>query len=162
MPNSIVLASENGIFFENFRLGAHFFVPKFRFMQICAAFQLLMGQRVGLHRRFPVFYQFPSFHPPKWHFFENFLFGVFFFFASKFRFMQICEAFRLEIGQRVGLRKRFIIFLPIPSVFLGQTLDLHIFVLLFNWKWVNEKDSIGDLSFSAKFHRFGLRNGIFF
>ena len=75
--------------------------------------------------------------------------------------MQICEAFRLEMGQRVGLRKRFIIFRPIPSVFLGQTLDLHIFVVLLNWKWVNEKDSIGDLSFSAKFHRFGLRNGIF-
>ena len=94
-------------------------------------------------------------------FFRKFFIRCSFFFASEFRFMQICEAFRLEMGQRVGLRKRFIIFRPIPSVFLGQTLDLHIFVLLFNWKWVNEKDSIGDLSFSAKFHRFGLRNGIF-
>ena len=43
-------------FFRKFSFGcSFFFVPKFRFSQIYATFQLETGQRVGLHRWFIIF-----------------------------------------------------------------------------------------------------------
>ena len=86
-----------------------FFAPIFIFEQICAAFRLEMGQRVRLYKRFIIFRQILSFQPPQWHFFESFPFGACIFFALEFIFVQICVAFRLELGQRAGIHRRFIV-----------------------------------------------------
>ena len=102
--NSIVSAYEMA-FFWKFSFECSFFSPKFRFMQIYAAFQLEIGQQVGLHRRYIIFNQIPSFRPLKWHFFKHFNFAAHF----------IYVAFRLEMGLWAGHRERFIIFSQIPS-----------------------------------------------
>ena len=52
-------------------------------------------------------------------FFKSFFLLLVFFFAPKFKLAQICAIFRLEMGQRAGIHKRFIVFRPnsIVSVF---------------------------------------------
>ena len=88
------------------------------------AFQLEMGQRARLHRMFIVFRPYSIVSASKIAFFlENFRFGALFFFASKFRFAQICAAFRLEMGQRARLYRMFIVF-QINSIFSATEMVL--------------------------------------
>ena len=81
--NSIVLVSEKA-FFKNFRFGAHFFVcqnsvsPK-----LVQLFDWKWVNRLDSIRGSSFFGQIPSFRPPKWHFFENFCFGVRIFFVCQ-------------------------------------------------------------------------------
>ena len=99
-PNSIVLASEMA-FLKNVHFGARCFLSlEFRFMQVCTAFWLEIGQWAINLRSFIVFRSIPSFWPPKWYFCKNFHFD------SSF----ICATFRLKMGQRAGLCRRFIVF----------------------------------------------------
>ena len=80
-----------------------------------------MGQQIELHRGFIVFGQIQSFRPPKWHVFQNFRFGGFFFlFAPEFILRRISATFRLEIGQWEGLPTRIIIFQPNSIVSLYE------------------------------------------
>ena len=115
-PNSIVSATEMAFFFlKIFILVIFFPASEFRFVQICEAFQLEMGQRPSVHQRFFIFQPNSIVSGRKWHFFWKFLFQCLFFLASEFRFTQICEAFQLEKGQRPRVHQRFIVFCQIPS-----------------------------------------------
>ena len=81
------------------------------------------------------------------------------------------------MGQQARVYQRFIVFRQIPLFrsskyhffktfcsgalfFLWRNSVSRKFVQLFDWKWVNEQGSIRSHQFSAKFHCFGLRNGI--
>ena len=90
-------------FFLNFYFDARF---------KCVAFRLEMGQRAGLHKRFIISHQIPSFCAPKWHFFKDFRFGASFFICARIQIRTNLCSFSIEMGQRAGLQKRFIIFRP--------------------------------------------------
>ena len=112
------------------------------------------------------FGQIPSFWPPNWLFSANFHFGAR---ASKFRFAQICAAFRLEMDQRAGLHKRFIVFRP-NSTFSAsemsffQKFSFRRLFYLCSFSVGNGSTSRAPLevhNFLAKFHSFNLWKGIF-
>ena len=64
--------------------------------------------------------------------FKKFLFRCsFFFFAPKFSFAKIGATFRLEMGQQIGLRKRFILFWPNSIVSASEM----AFFSKFSFRW---------------------------
>ena len=121
-PNSIISASEMAFLIENFHFGASYVLHR---NLDSRKFVQKMGQRAGLCKRFIVFHQIPSFRPPKGHIFDNFCFGARIFFWC-------------------------------------QNLDLCKFVQLFNWKWVDEQDSVGGLSFFGQILSFWTPKRHFF
>ena len=157
-----------------------FLSPEFSFRQISANFQLEIGQREGLLRIIIVFRPTCIVSACEMVFFKKILFRCSFFFAPNFRFAQIGATFRLEMGQQIGLYKRFIIFQPNSIIsasemafFLKFSFQCAFFFLRQNldsrklWSFSSGNGSTAKTlkevhRFSSKFRRFGLRNGIFF
>ena len=112
-PNSIVSACETTFFLKKFRFGGlFFFAPEFCLRQISATFWLQIGQWEGLSGRIIVFQPNLIVSVSKKAFVTNFRFGARCFFVPKFNFAEIGATFRLEMGQQIRLRKRFILFWP--------------------------------------------------
>ena len=63
-------------------------------------------------------------------FFKNFSFGARFFFVPEFSFAYIGATFRLEMGQQIGLRKRFIVFLPNSIILASEMAFFSKFFVL--------------------------------
>ena len=98
-------------FFENFHFDARFCFSQnldlYKFLQLFD-WKWVNGQdSIGCSSFFG---QIPLFRPRGIFFLKIFISVLFFFFASKFRFGQIFEAFQLEMGQRPRLHRRFIVF----------------------------------------------------
>ena len=165
-PNSINFAYKMAFFWKFLFRCWVFLALVFKFTQICAAVRLKIGQRVRLRQRFILFQPNSIVSASKMAFFQKFLFWCSFYFAPKFRFANICAAFRLEMGQWSRLFKRFIFFwrnsivLASEMAFvwnflfrscfiLRQNSNLRKFVQLFDWKWVNKQDSTGSSPFFA-------------
>ena len=119
-PNSIVSAYGMAFFQKNLYRCSFYFALEFKFTQICAAFQLEIGQRAWLRKSFTVFQ--PNFIVlgSEMTFFQKLSILCSFYFASKFWFTQIYVAFWLEIGQGARLYKRFIIFRPNSIVLASE------------------------------------------
>ena len=138
-----------------------------------------MGQRARLHRMFIVFRpnSIVSATEMAFFFFENFHFSDFF---SCIGIQVRANLWSFSIGNgstakcpsevlylsakfhRFGSEMAFFlkIFISVSFFFWRRNSGSRKFVKLFNWKRVNGQESIRGSSFSAKFHRFGLRNGI--
>ena len=133
-PNSIVSAFEIAFFPKfPFRCSALFFLRQNSSSnKLVQLFDWKQVKRSDSVRGSSFFGQILSFRPPKWHFYENFCFGGrFFFFAPKFSFAKIGATFRLEMGQQIGLRKRFILFWPNSIVSASEM----AFFSKFSFRW---------------------------
>ena len=107
------------------------FAPEFSLRQISATFRVEIGQWEGLPRRIIVFQPNSIVSVSEIVFFTNFCFGPRFFFGPKFSFYEIGATFRMEMGQQIGLRKRFIIFQP-NSIVLASNMA---FFSKFSFRW---------------------------
>ena len=111
-PNSIVSANEMAFFWKFLFRCSFYFALEFKFTQICAAFQLEIGQQARLRKSFIVFQPNSIVSASEMTFFQKLLIRCSFYFAPEFRFTQIYAAFWLEIGKRARFCKRLIIFQP--------------------------------------------------
>ena len=111
-PNSIVSAYKMA-FFRKFLFCCSFgFALEFKFKQICADFQLEMGQRTRLRKRFIIFQQNSMVLASEITFFQKLSIRCSFYFEPEFRFTQIYATFWLEIDKWARFCKRLIIFRP--------------------------------------------------
>ena len=111
-PNSIVSAYGMAFFQKNLFWCSFYFALEFKFKQICAAFQLEMGQRTRLRKRFIIFQVNSMVSASEITFFQKLSIRCSFYFEPEFRFTKIYAAFWLEIGKRARFCKRLIIFQP--------------------------------------------------
>ena len=115
-PNSIVSATEMAFFFfENFHFSDFFSCIGIQVRANLWSFSIGNGSTAKCPSE--VLYLSAKFHRfgSEMAFFLKIFISVSFFFASEFRFTQICEAFQLEKGQRPRVHQRFIVFCQIPS-----------------------------------------------
>ena len=111
-PNSIVSAFDMAFFSKfSFRWSFFFSTPEFSLRQISATFRLEIGQWEGLPWRIIVFQQNSIVSVSEIAFQKIFHFGARFF-CAKIQFRLNWCNFSIEIGQQIGLRKRFIVFWP--------------------------------------------------
>ena len=111
-PNSIVSAYKMAFFRKFLSCCSFCFALEFKFKQICAAFQLEMGQRTRLRKRFIIFQVNSMVSASEITFFQKLSIRCSFYFEPEFRFTKIYAAFWLEIGKRARFCKRLIIFQP--------------------------------------------------
>ena len=130
-PNSIVSAYKMAFFRKFLSCCSFCFALEFKFKQICAAFQLEMGQRTRLRKRFIIFQVNSMVSASEITFFQKLSIRCSFYFEPEFRFTQIYAAFWLEIGKRARFCKRLIVFQPNSIVFgLWNSIFSKIFVLV--------------------------------
>ena len=132
-PNFIVSAYKMASFRKFLFCCSFCFALELKFTQICAAFQLEMGQRARLRKRFIIFQPNSIVSASEMTFFQKLLIRCSISFVPKSRFSQIYATFWLEIGKRARFHKRLIILRPnsLVSAFkITFFLEINILVLV--------------------------------